>query len=123
MPTSSASTLSSFATLCFGAALAASATLPAAASAKDLSGRFGVGFNNQLGGGPALAVRYAIPTGDESPLFSFLHQSLGRRTVGSEGYPVIFPCVIVNSGGYNSGIAILHNFRPIQLFFQIIGLF
>lgn len=41
--------------------------LPATASAKDLKGKFGLGFNNQLGGGPALAVRYGIPTGDDNP--------------------------------------------------------
>jgi len=40
---------------------------PSTAVAKDLKGKFGVGFNNQLGGGPALAVRYGIPTGDENP--------------------------------------------------------
>ncbi len=47
-----------------GLAVCALVTLPSAASAKDLQGHFGVGFNNQLGGGPALAVRYGIPTGD-----------------------------------------------------------
>jgi hypothetical protein len=43
------------------------AALPGTAHAKDLSGKFGLGFNNQLGGGPALAVRYGIPTGDDTP--------------------------------------------------------
>ena len=41
--------------------------MPTSAAAKDFKGRFGVGFNNQLGGGPALSVRYGIPTGDENP--------------------------------------------------------
>ncbi len=48
--------------------LALSGTVPTTAHAKDLSGKFGIGFNNQLGGGPALAVRYGIPTGEDSPL-------------------------------------------------------
>lgn len=48
--------------------LVAFAIAPSASHAKDLSGKFGIGFNNQLGGGPALAVRYGIPTGDDSPL-------------------------------------------------------
>jgi hypothetical protein len=50
------------------AVLALISTVPTMAHAKDLSGKFGIGFNNQLGGGPALAVRYGIPTGDDSPL-------------------------------------------------------
>jgi hypothetical protein len=50
------------------AVLALTSTVPTMAHAKDLSGKFGIGFNNQLGGGPALAVRYGIPTGDDSPL-------------------------------------------------------
>jgi len=53
--------------LLLGAALLA-VMLPSAADAKDLSGHLGIGFNNQLGGGPALSVRYGIPTGDDTPI-------------------------------------------------------
>jgi hypothetical protein len=41
--------------------------VPSAAHAKDLKGKLGLGFHTQVGGGPALAVRYGLPTGDESP--------------------------------------------------------
>lgn len=51
-----------------GVSLAITALLAATpAHAKDLKGRFGMGFNNQLGGGPSLAVRYGLPTGDDNP--------------------------------------------------------
>ena len=37
---------------------------PRSADAKDLRGRFGMGFNNQFGHVSALSVRYALPTPD-----------------------------------------------------------
>ncbi len=39
-------------------------TMSTSAFAKDLGGRFGVGFNSSLGQGSALSARYAVPTGD-----------------------------------------------------------
>lgn len=59
-----------------GAALAA-ATVPSSAAAKDLSGKLGLGFNNQLGGGPSLAVRYGIPTGDDNPFNLIIEGNTG----------------------------------------------
>lgn len=38
--------------------------LPATATAKDLSGHFGVGFNNQFAHIPALSARYVLPLHD-----------------------------------------------------------
>lgn len=66
-PTSPDPTMTRPTPLLLGAALLL-ATLPTSALAKDLSGHFGLGFNNQLGGGPALSVRYGIPTGGETPI-------------------------------------------------------
>jgi hypothetical protein len=49
------------------------------ASAKDLRGRFGVGFNNQFGHVAALSARYAIPT--KSPAANVqLEGSFGLET-------------------------------------------
>ena len=38
--------------------------LPATATAKDLSGHIGVGFNNQFAHIPALSARYVLPLHD-----------------------------------------------------------
>ena len=68
MPTSLAPRARSTALAVSLVTLALVTAAPSPAHAKDLSGKLGIGFNNQLGGGPALAVRYGIPTAAESPV-------------------------------------------------------
>lgn len=76
-----------------GTALACSlwATLlaPGTAAAKDLGGRFGVGFNTSFAGEPAIALRYVVP--NDGPVnilleglggFGVTDGSLSRATAG-----------------------------------------
>jgi hypothetical protein len=53
------------------------------ASAKDLGGRFGVGFNSSLGEGSALSARFGVPTGD-SPVNVIIEGIGGFDTLEGE---------------------------------------
>jgi len=55
---------------------------PASAAAKDLGGRFGVGFNTSFAGEPAIALRYVVP--NDGPV-NILLEGLGGFGVTDGG--------------------------------------
>lgn len=56
---------------------------PLAAHAKDLRNRFGLGYNAQLGGLPAISLKYTLPAKDKA--INLAVEGLGGATLPSDG--------------------------------------